>query len=39
MKKIKSYTALRTLKQWFIIKMQEDLMNLNNIEKHNWKSQ
>ncbi len=39
MKKMKSYTALRMWEWWFIIRMQKDLMNLNNIEKHDQKSQ
>jgi len=39
MKKMRPYTALRMWKQWFIIKMQEDSMNLDNIKKHNQKLQ
>ncbi len=38
MKKMRSYTALRMWKQWFIIRMQEDSINLDNIEKYNQKS-
>ncbi len=37
MKKIESYAASRMWKQQFIIKMQKDSMNLNNIEKHDQK--
>jgi len=37
MKKMRSYTALRMWEQQFIIRMQEDLMNLNNIEKYDQK--
>ncbi len=35
MKKMRSYTALRMWKQQFIIRTQEDLMNLDNIKKCN----
>ncbi len=38
MKKMRPYAALRMWEQWFIIKMQEDSMNLDNIEKHDQKS-
>ncbi len=38
MKKIRPYTALRMWEWWFIIRMQEDLMNLDNIEKYDQKS-
>ncbi len=34
---MRSYTALRMWKQQFIIRTQEDLMNLDNIKKCNQK--
>ncbi len=37
MKKMRPYTALRMWKQWFIIRTQENSMNLNNIKKCNQK--
>ncbi len=37
MKKTEFYTASRMWEWWFIIRMQEDSMNLNNIKKCNQK--